>query len=205
MLVAPETIQRAQSGDDEAFGEIIQAYRKRILGTVYRIISRGDDVEDVGQEVFVRLYDSLSQLRTPQVFEPWLYRLTVNACYDYLRRKRREIDVRMADLSEEQVVAIDAALSGRRAIDDSEKAGAKELLEVVLGRVSSEDRLLLVLKEIEGLSLKELSGVYKVNTNVLKVRLFRARKRALKAYGKITEEASRNLARLEGDRHEDQP
>lgn len=205
MLVEPETIERAQSGDDEAFGEIIRAYRKRILGTVYRMISRGDDVEDVGQEVFVRLYDSIGQLRTPQVFEPWLYRLTVNACYDYLRRKRREIDVRMADLSEEQVVAIDAALSGRRAIDDSHKASAKELLEVVLGRVSKEDRLLLVLKEIEGLSLKELSSVYKVNTNVLKVRLFRARKRALKAYGKITEEASQRLARQEGDRHEDQP
>ena len=205
MLVEPETIKRAQSGDDEAFGEIIRAYRKRILGTVYRMISRGDDVEDVGQEVFVRLYDSIGQLRTPQVFEPWLYRLTVNACYDYLRRKRREIDVRMADLSEEQIVAIDAALSGRRAIDDSQKAGAKELLEVVLGRVSKEDRLLLVLKEIEGLSLKELSRVYKVNTNVLKVRLFRARKRALKAYGKITEEASQRLARREGDRHEGQP
>lgn len=205
MLVEPETIERAQSGDDEAFSEIIRAYRKRILGTVYRMISRGDDVEDVGQEVFVRLYDSIGQLRTPQVFEPWLYRLTVNACYDYLRRKRREIDVRMADLSEEQVVAIDAALSGRRAIDDNQKAGAKELLEVVLGRVSKEDRLLLVLKEIEGLSLKELSSVYKVNTNVLKVRLFRARKRALKAYGKITEEANQRLARPEGDRHEDQP
>ena len=205
MLVEPEIIERAQSGDDEAFGEIIRAYRKRILGTVYRMISRGDDVEDVGQEVFVRLYDSIGQLRTPQVFEPWLYRLTVNACCDYLRRKRREIDVRMADLSEEQIVAIDAALSGRRAIEDSHKAGAKELLEVVLGRVSKEDRLLLVLKEIEGLSLKELSGVYKVNTNVLKVRLFRARKRALKAYGKITEEASQRLARPEGDRHEGKP
>ncbi len=205
MLVEPETIERAQSGDDEAFGEIIRAYRKRILGTVYRMISRGDDVEDVGQEVFVRLYDSIGQLRTPQVFEPWLYRLTVNACYDYLRRKRREIDVRMADLSEEQIVAIDAALSGRRAIEDSHKEGAKELLEVVLGRVSKEDRLLLVLKEIEGLSLKELSSVYKVNTNVLKVRLFRARKRALKAYGKITEEANQRLARPEGDRHEGKP
>lgn len=205
MLVEPETIKRAQSGDDEAFSEIIRAYRKRILGTVYRMISRGDDVEDVGQEVFVRLYDSIGQLRTPQVFEPWLYRLTVNACYDYLRRKRREIDVRMADLSEEQIVAIDAALSGRRAIDDGHKASAKELLDVVLGRVSKEDRLLLVLKEIEGLSLKELSSVYKVNTNVLKVRLFRARKRALKAYGKITEEASQRLAQTEGDRHEDQP
>ena len=204
MLVEPETIQKAQSGDDEAFGEIIRVYRKRILGTVYRMISRGDDVEDVGQEVFVRLYDSIGQLRTPQVFEPWLYRLTINACYDYLRRKRREIDIRMADLSEEQVVAIDAALSGRRAIEDSHKQGAKELLEVVLGRVSKEDRLLLVLKEIEGLSLKELSTVYKVNTNVLKVRLFRARKRALKAYEKIAEEASQRLARTEGDSHDSQ-
>jgi len=204
MLVEPETIQKAQSGDDEAFGEIIRVYRKRILGTVYRMISRGDDVEDVGQEVFVRLYDSIGQLRTPQVFEPWLYRLTVNACYDYLRRKRREIDIRMADLSEEQVVAIDAALSGRRAIEDSHKQGAKELLEVVLSRVSEEDRLLLVLKEIEGLSLKELSAVYKVNTNVLKVRLFRARKRALKAYEKIAEEASQRLARTEGDSHDSQ-
>ena len=96
MLVDPETIVRAQAGDDEAFTEIIRLYRKRILGTVYRTISRGDDVEDVGQEVFVRLYDSLRQLRTPQVFEPWLYRLTINACYDYLRRRRREINVRMA-------------------------------------------------------------------------------------------------------------
>lgn len=204
MLVEPETITRAQSGDDEAFSEIIRVYRKRILGTVYRMISRGDDVEDVGQEVFVRLYDSIRQLRTPQVFEPWLYRLTVNACYDYLRRKRREVDIRMADLSEEQVVAIDAALSGRRAIEDSHKEGAKELLEAVLGRVSEEDRLLLVLKEIEGLSLKELSTVYKVNTNVLKVRLFRARKRALKAYGKIAEEASQRLNRTERDSHDSQ-
>ncbi len=204
MLVEPETIQKAQSGDDEAFGEIIRVYRKRILGTVYRMISRGDDVEDVGQEVFVRLYDSIGQLRTPQVFEPWLYRLTVNACYDYLRRKRREIDIRMADLSEEQIVAIDAALSGRRAIEDSHKQGAKELLEIVLGRVSQEDRLLLVLKEIEGLSLKELSTVYKVNTNVLKVRLFRARKRALKAYEKIAEEASQRLTRTEEDSHDSQ-
>lgn len=204
MLVEPETIQKAQSGDDEAFGEIIRVYRKRILGTVYRMISRGDDVEDVGQEVFVRLYDSIGQLRAPQVFEPWLYRLTVNACYDYLRRKRREIDIRMADLSEEQIVAIDAALSGRRAIEDSHKQGAKELLDVVLGRVSEEDRLLLVLKEIEGLSLKELSNVYNVNTNVLKVRLFRARKRALKAYGTVAEEANQRLTRTEGDSHDSQ-
>lgn len=205
MLVEPETIRRAQSGDDEAFTEIIRAYRKRILGTVYRTISRGDDVEDVGQEVFVRLYDSLRQLRAPQVFEPWLYRLTINACYDYLRRKRREKDVRMADLSEQQVVAVDAALSGKKALEETEKESARELLEILLNRVSEADRILLTLKEIEGLSLKELSQVYKVNTNALKVRLFRARKRALKAYHAMEEEARKRTSGEESEDHAVKP
>ena len=203
MLVEPETIVRAQSGDEEAFTEIIQAYRKRILGTVYRMISRGDDVEDVGQEVFVRLYYSLKQLRKPQVFEPWLYRLTINASYDYLRRKRREIGVRMADLREEQVIAVDAALSGKKALEESQKQSARELLELILNRVSNEDRVLLTLKEIQGLSLKELSVVYKVNTNALKVRLFRARKRALRAYEDLTEEARQNLLKRREDESHD--
>ena len=204
MLVEPETVVRAQSGDDEAFTEIIRAYRKRILGTVYRMISRGDDVEDVGQEVFVRLYYSLKQLRTPQVFEPWLYRLTINACYDSLRKKRREIGVRMADLSEEQVIAVDAALSGKKALEESEKQSARELLELMLDRVSNEDRVLLTLKEIQGLSLKELSVVYKVNTNALKVRLFRARKRALRAYNGLTEEAKQLLKRRDEESHDNE-
>src|SRR6202051_3634448 len=95
MLVEFELIERARSGDDAAFNQIVQAYRKRILGTISRTIGRPEDVEDVGQEVFLRLYYSLDQLRTPGVFEPWLYRLTVNAAYDYLRRQRRRQESRM--------------------------------------------------------------------------------------------------------------
>ena len=89
MLVDFELIKRAQKGDSAAFNDVVLAYRKRILGTIARLIARPDDVEDVGQEVFLRLYFSLDQLRTPEVFEPWLYRLTVNAAYDYLRRQKR--------------------------------------------------------------------------------------------------------------------
>src|ERR1051325_10585381 len=85
MLVDFEVIRKAQGGDATAFNEIVLAYRKRILGTITRLIARQEDVEDVAQEVFLRLYFSLDQLRTAEVFEPWLYRLTVNAAYDYLR------------------------------------------------------------------------------------------------------------------------
>ena len=185
MLVESETIQRAQSGDAAAYNEIVQAYRKRILGTIFRLIGRAEDVEDVGQEVFVRLYFSLDQLRTVEVFEPWLYRLTVNAAYDYLRKLRRTRSIRMADLSLEQLSAADAAESGKQLSEERHRKDIREMMNLLLDQVSEEDRLLLTLKEIEGLSLKELSKVYEVNENALKVRLFRARQRVLRAYEQL--------------------
>jgi RNA polymerase sigma-70 factor, ECF subfamily len=185
MLVDPDTVKRAQSGDAAAFNEIVQAYRKRILGTVFRLIGRREDVEDVGQDVFVRLYFSLGQLRTPEVFEPWLYRLTVNAAYDYLRKRRRNPALRMADLSEEQVSAADAVASGKRLSEENRRAEFSELMNALLDQVSEEDRVLLALKEVQGLSLKELEAIYDVNENALKVRLFRARKRLHRAYERL--------------------
>jgi len=123
----------------------------------------------------------LEQLRTPEVFEPWLYRLTVNAAYDYLRRKRRRHESRMSDLSEQQVMMADAAAGGKANDEDKRRTKVRELVESLLEKVSEEDRILLLMKEVEGLSLKELEQIYKVNENALKVRLFRARQRVLKA------------------------
>jgi RNA polymerase sigma-70 factor (ECF subfamily) len=186
MLVEFELIQKAQQGDSGAFNQIVSAYRRRILGTISRLIGRPEDVEDVAQEVFIRLYFSLGQLRTPEVFEPWLYRLTVNASYDYLRKSRRRLESRMADLSEQQVMMADAVAGTRAQTDEGEKRRVRDTVEGLLGAVSAEDRILLTLKEVEGLSLKELEKVYKVNENALKVRLFRARQRVLKKMKEVT-------------------
>src|SRR5260370_19721134 len=182
MLVEFEQIQKAQAGDDAALNRVVTAYRKRILGTIARLIGRPEDVEDVGQEVFLRLFFSLDQLRTPEVFEPWLYRLTVNASYDYLRRQRRRNESRMSDLSEEQVMMADAAAGGKHDAEQQRRSQVRETVHGLLDKVTTEDRILLTLKEVEGLSLKELEKVYRVSENALKVRLFRARQRVLKAY-----------------------
>jgi RNA polymerase sigma-70 factor (ECF subfamily) len=188
MLVDFELIEKARSGDDGAFNQIVQVYRKRILGTIARLIGRPEDVEDVGQEVFLRLYFSLDQLRTPEVFEPWLYRLTVNAAYDYLRRQKRRKESRMSDLSEQQVMMADAVAGGKQNDEDQRRTRIREQMESLLGQVSEEDRILLLLKEVEGLSLKELEKIYNANENALKVRLFRARQRVLKAYDAASDE-----------------
>lgn len=182
MLVDSQLIEKAKEGDPSAFNQVVLAYRKRILGVISRLIGRPEDVEDVAQEVFVRLYYSLDQLRSADVFEPWLYRLTVNAAYDYLRRIKRRHESRMADMSEIQVLMADSAAGGKRSAEDEEKSRVREFVEALFVHVSEEDRILLTLKEVEGLSLKELEQIYRINENALKVRLFRARQRVIKAY-----------------------
>jgi RNA polymerase sigma-70 factor (ECF subfamily) len=182
MLVEFELIGRAQSGDDSAFQQVVTAYRKRILGTIARLIGQPEDVEDVAQEVFVRLYYSLKQLRSAEMFEPWLHRLTANASYDYLRRRRRRSESRMADLSEPQVLMADAAAGEQESRAERRRTDARELLESLLDNISIEDRLLLMLKEVEGLSLKELEQMYGVKENALKVRLYRIRQRILRTW-----------------------
>jgi RNA polymerase sigma-70 factor (ECF subfamily) len=195
MLVDFELIKRAQKGDSTAFNEIVLVYRKRILGTIARLIARPEDVEDVAQEVFLRLYFSLDQLRTAEVFEPWLHRLTVNAAYDYLRKQRRRQEFRMSDLSEQQVMLADAAAGGKVEHEEQYRKKIRESVQSLLGAVSEADRILLTLKEVEGLSLKELEKIYKVNENALKVRLFRARQRVLKAFGSAEEKEATGQSR----------
>jgi RNA polymerase sigma-70 factor (ECF subfamily) len=191
MLIDFGLIERAKEGDSSAFNQIVSVYRKRILGTIARLIGRPEDVEDVAQDVFLRLYYSLDQLRAPEVFEPWLYRLTVNAAYDYMRRQRRRPESRMADLSEQQVQLADADAGGRHRDEEQRRAGVREFVQSLLSKVSEEDRILLLLKEVEGLSLKELERIYQVKENALKVRLFRARQRVLKAYAAMEEPAAK--------------
>ena len=187
MLVDQELIEKARIGDAGAFNQVVLAYRRRILGTISRLIGRPEDVEDVAQEVFVRLYYSLDQLRTAEVFEPWLYRLTVNASYDYLRRSKRRGESRMSDLTEQQVMLADALAGNKQRHEEQEKSRVREFMQALFHHVSEEDRMLLTLKEVEGLSLRELEAIYNVNENALKVRLFRARQRVLKAYKTASE------------------
>jgi len=89
----------------------------------------------------------------------------------------------MADLSEQQVMVADAAAGNKLDLEERRRQQLRETVDALLGSVSEEDRILLTLKEVEGLSLKELEAIYRVSENALKVRLFRARQRVLKSLG----------------------
>ncbi len=185
MEVETTLVNQARSGSAEAFNEIVRRKRRRVLGTVYHLLGDPADVEDVGQDVFVRMFRSLAQLRSPEVFESWLYRLTVNTVYDHLRKRRRRIETPFSTLHEEQLHHLDATVSSRLFDREEQSKENRELLGRLLDDIPAGDRSLLLLKEMEGLSLNELEQVYGVRANALKVRLFRARKRALQAFAEM--------------------
>jgi RNA polymerase sigma-70 factor, ECF subfamily len=169
-------IRRAQTGDMAAFGNLVQLCRRRTMGIIRRMISRKEDTEDVAQEVFFRMHNSIGRLREPAAFDFWLYRLTLNGAYDYLRRRPRR-DVLMADLGERNV-DVAAALAGWQVLrDEQDRLRTIDYVETLLANLCPSDRLLIVMREVEGLTMDELGEVLGISSGAAKLRLFRARTR----------------------------
>jgi RNA polymerase sigma-70 factor (ECF subfamily) len=172
-----ELIRSVQGGDLAAFGELVAQCRRRVLGTVSRMIARPEDVEDVAQEVFLRMHKSIRQLQVPEAFDLWSYRLTTHATYDYLRSRPRRREVRMSDLLEGEVETASDSASCQSLREERERLRTIEYVDDLLGQLSPAHRIVIVMREVEGLSMQEMAAVLGISIPAAKVRLFRARQR----------------------------
>jgi RNA polymerase sigma-70 factor (ECF subfamily) len=178
-----ELVRLSQSGSEAAFEELVRRHQQRVFGLVAGILHRPDDVEDVAQQVFLKAYLGIKRFDQRAAFSTWLYKIAVNECWDYLRKRKVRPLVYEADLSEEQVARLDGIVSSDRPAENaSARAETREILERMLSALPEQDRQLLVLKEIEGFSVQELAEILNLNVNTVKVRLFRARGRIMDTY-----------------------
>src|ERR1700723_801744 len=145
-----QLVQRAQSGEEAAFEELIRRHQQRVFGLVSGILRRREDVEDVVQQVFLKVFVSLMRFDQRAAFSTWLYKISVNECWDYLRKKKVRPLVYEADLSEEQVSRLDGVVWADQPARSSDRAEARDLLERMMEKLPEQDRELLVLKEVEG-------------------------------------------------------
>jgi RNA polymerase sigma-70 factor, ECF subfamily len=178
-----ELVRLTQSGAEPAFEELVRRHQQRVFALVGGILRRPEDVEDVAQQVFLKAYLGIKKFDQRAAFSTWLYKIAVNECWDYLRKKKVRPLVYEADLSEEQVSRLDGIVSMDRPPEGSSaRVEARDILERVLSTLPEQDRQLLVLKEMEGFSVQELAEILNLNVNTVKVRLFRARGRVMDAY-----------------------
>ncbi len=174
-------VKRVQAGDEIAFRDLVERYQAKIFSIIYGILRNRNDAEDIAQQVFSKVYFSIGKFDFRSSLLTWIYKITVNECYDYLRKKRvrklvyesdfTEDDVRTMENTEqtaEQVRPVDVTLAQR------------DLVMKLLSKLSEDDRNLLMLKEVEGHSVEELAQMTGMNQNTIKVKLFRARQKLVK-------------------------
>ena len=175
-----QLVRRAQKGDKVAFETLVLRHQHRVFAVARGILKRQEDVEDIAQQVFVKAYFSLKRFDQRAAFSTWLYKITVNECWDLLRKRKARPLVYEADFSEEQSRQYTAPeREASKAPDASDRMALREQLENMLSQLDKRDRAMLVLKEVEGFSVEEIAESMGLNANTVKVRLFRARRRII--------------------------
>src|ERR1700678_4207606 len=175
-------VRRVQARDEIAFREIVERYQAKVFSIIYGILRNHNDAEDIAQQVFAKIYFSIQSFDFRSSLLTWIYKITVNECYDYLRKKRVRKLVYESDFSEEDAQRMEAS---DPAVDPSapmdKQLAQRDLVTKLLSKVSAEDRSLIMLKEVEGHSVEELAAMTGLNENTIKVKLFRTRQKLLKA------------------------
>jgi len=173
-----ELVRRAQQGDKEAFEVLVRKHQGRVFAVAGGILRTREDVEDIAQQVFLKAYFSIRRFDQRAAFSTWLYKITVNECWDLLRKRKVRPLVYESDLSEEQAHKYQSREEGGEyGLNVSERLEAREQVQQWLDCLDEKDRTMLVLKEVQGFTVEEIAEVMGLNGNTVKVRLFRARQR----------------------------
>ena len=154
-------IQAAQKGDQKAFECLFYQYQKQVSGLAFRIIGDEDGAKDSTQETFIRLYHSLDKFKHKKRFKSWLYRITVNICYDFLRREKR---FKHETLEEHHIIKT-----------TNEKSELIERIYDFLEFLSTPQKATFILKEIEGMRYKEIAKILNCPTGTVRSHIFHAR------------------------------
>lgn len=181
-----DIVRRVQAGDDLAFRELVEKYQSKVFSIIYGIVRRRNDAEDIAQQVFTKVYFSLKGFDFRSSLLTWMYKITVNECYDYLRKRKVRKLVYESDMAEEDERTMEnSRLATEKSPGVDHRTEKRDYLLHLLEKVSDEEKMLLIHKEVEGRTVEELARMTGLNENTIKVKLFRARKKLVKAAGKL--------------------
>ncbi len=168
-------VKAFKGGDQKAFEDLIRRYQRQVANIVYLTLGGREEVHDIAQEVFIRVYRSIDKFEFDASFFSWIYRITVNLCIDELRRRKIKRALSLDFLTEgtlerekkskEQILASDGLLNDEK----------REIVLGALQHISQEHRQVIILREYEELSYAEIATFLGISVQAVKSRIFRAR------------------------------
>jgi RNA polymerase sigma-70 factor (ECF subfamily) len=175
MSHADRLILQAQSGNEQAFNKLVSLWYKRIYNYAYKYAGSHDMAMDITQNTFIAVHHKINQLRDVNSFKPWLYRIAINCSHEELRKQRRisgiSIDSTVNEDGEERKIQIEDDLR----YQPDAKLQRQELAELILSSLqtlSEEQRLVVIMKEYEGLKFREIAEALDISENTAKSRLY---------------------------------
>jgi len=163
-------IKRAASGDAAAFEQIMINSQQRVTSLTWRILGNQEDARDATQEVFLRVYKYLDRYKPEQDFFGWLYRITVNVCRDFERKRRRTEDQLTVAAGEFQDV-----VTSENQEDEAYLTQRREMIKRAIADLPEKERMSLVLRDLEGLSTEEVASIMNTRPATIRVQISSAR------------------------------
>lgn len=176
-------VARLQVRDETAFREIIDRYASKICRVCYGVLHNRDDADEIAQEVFAKVYFSIQGFEGRSSVYAWIYRIALNECYGFLRKKRFKLVYASDSPDDTLALRMEAIADGCPTPDRT--VMQRDFINKLLARIPEEDRWLLIAKEVEGFSLAELSQMTGLNENTIKVRLYRIRQGLVAAAARL--------------------
>ena len=168
-------VERFQSGEFDAFDEIVNGCRGRVYNLAYRFTHNAEDACDISQEVFMKVFKSLGRLKDSSAFDAWLRRVTVNACMDHLRRRPNEQTLELYPCLEQEYIAGSGCTDAP--VEDGE---LRRMISRAVDQLPKRQKRVFVLRHYEGLALKEIAEALNCSLGTVKAHLFRATRRLRK-------------------------
>jgi RNA polymerase sigma-70 factor (ECF subfamily) len=158
-------IKRFIDGEESVFGELVKRHKDKVRNIVYLTLNNGEMVDDIAQEVFITVYRNLKNFRFESQFTTWIYRITINKCKDFLRKKNiRRIFIPIKE--DEEVPAFESL---------NENSDIKQIVRRAISELPDKLRIPIVLKDIEGFSYQEIAESMQCEIGTVKSRIFRGR------------------------------
>lgn len=163
-------IEQARSGDTEAFRKVVEHYQGFVYSVAFRYLHVREDARDVTQDVLIKLWKNLGAYRKEVRLSTWLYRIITNQCLDYIKARQRRRTDRIAEIDSRQDIASPDSVEGT--IEQNE---FRDLIILASEKLTPRQRAVFVLRDLEDLSVAEVSEILGLSADVIKSNLYHAR------------------------------
>ncbi len=165
-----ELVERVLRGDESSFETLLHPYRKGILNMAYQITLNAEDAKDISQEAVVKAYKYLKKFQKTKNFKNWIYKITANAAYDFLRKQRSDRNL----INEKERMGLESKSSPEEYYHNRE---IKEKIEFCLHGLSPKEKIVYMLRDIKEFSIKEASQTLNISSQSVRTHLSRARRK----------------------------